>query len=428
MKFTAVGDLLMQRRMPGEYDGFAEVRDYIAKGDFRFANLETTLNHIGTCYGSQYSGGTWLRAEPEILEDVAAYGFNVLSFNNNHSMDYSYDGLLQTLEYIREYGFVNAGVGENLAQASAPAYLDTPKGRIALISVTASFNAASMAGEQGRRLPGRPGVNGLRISSKLIVTPQQLEYIKEIGEATGINISKQITRKEGYYPELEEGCAELGELQFKAGDKPSWERKMNKADLARIAKAIEEAKFSADYIMVSIHAHQCADIKARPAEFLYDFAHFCIDNGAHGVIGHGPHLLRGIEVYKECPIFYSLGDFMTQVESGQVAPEDFYAKYGLTSDATMYELFKTRTDNFRMGLMTQQVMFETVIPYWEMEDGKLTKLELMPVEENYALPRSRSGFPSPAKDTSILERLAELSAPLGTTIEIKDGIGIVKLG
>ncbi|MBE7036358.1 MAG: CapA family protein, partial [Ruminococcaceae bacterium] len=91
MKFTAVGDLLMQRRMPGEYDGFAEVRDYIAKGDFRFANLETTLNHIGAWYGSQYSGGTWLRAEPEILEDVAAYGFNVLSFNNNHSMDYSYD-------------------------------------------------------------------------------------------------------------------------------------------------------------------------------------------------------------------------------------------------------------------------------------------------------------------------------------------------
>ena len=31
MKFTAVGDILIQRRLPGAYDGFDEIRAYICK-------------------------------------------------------------------------------------------------------------------------------------------------------------------------------------------------------------------------------------------------------------------------------------------------------------------------------------------------------------------------------------------------------------
>ena len=147
MKFTAVGDALMQRRMPKDYKGFQEVRDYIGRGDFRFCNLETTLNREGECYASQYSGGTWLRADPEILEDIRAYGFNVLSFNNNHTMDYGYNGLLKTLEAVRNYGFVNSGVGENLSRAAAPAYLDTPKVKVAdTVGAGDSFSAGFVMG------------------------------------------------------------------------------------------------------------------------------------------------------------------------------------------------------------------------------------------------------------------------------------------
>ncbi len=417
----------MQRRLPGISEDFEEIRAYINRGDFRFGNLETTLNREGECYGSQYSGGTWLRADPEILEDVRAYGFNVLSFANNHTMDYAYEGLLKTLEHVRRYGFVNAGVGENLSRAAAPAYLDTPKGRVALISVSSSFHPASMAGEQGRRVPGRPGVNGLRVQEKYILPPAELATLKKLADMIQINAEIEIERSEGYYPALPEGCAEFGELLFEAGDVPGCVSTANEEDMRRIEKAIYEAQLQADYIMVSIHSHQVKGVKELPADFLYDFARRCIDCGAHGVIGHGPHLLRGIEIYKNCPIFYSLGDFMTQVESGPFAPEDFYSKYGLTSADTMHELFKTRSANFTRGLMTKRECFETVIPYWEMEQGKLTKLELMPVELGFELPRSRSGFPAPARDTSILEHLAELSAPLGTKIDIQNGRGMVRV-
>jgi poly-gamma-glutamate capsule biosynthesis protein CapA/YwtB (metallophosphatase superfamily) len=40
-------------------------------------------------------------------------------------------------------------------------------------------------------------------------------------------------------------------------------------------------------------------------------AHFCVDHGADVVYGHGPHVVRGIEVYKNRFIAYSLGNFCT---------------------------------------------------------------------------------------------------------------------
>jgi Bacterial capsule synthesis protein PGA_cap len=36
-----------------------------------------------------------------------------------------------------------------------------------------------------------------------------------------------------------------------------------------------------------------------------------IDAGADAVVGHGPHVLRGIEFYRGRPIVYSLGNFLT---------------------------------------------------------------------------------------------------------------------
>jgi poly-gamma-glutamate capsule biosynthesis protein CapA/YwtB (metallophosphatase superfamily) len=44
---------------------------------------------------------------------------------------------------------------------------------------------------------------------------------------------------------------------------------------------------------------------------LRQLAHFCIDHGADIVYGHGPHVVRAMEVYKDRFIAYSLGNFCT---------------------------------------------------------------------------------------------------------------------
>ncbi len=417
MKFTAVGDMIIQKRIYKEYKGFDELGSFIKQGDARFFNLETTLNHEGEACGSQFSGGTYIRTNPEVLKDIEPFGFNMTSFNNNHAMDFSYAGFQKTLEAVNESGLVHAGAGRNLAEASAPRYLETPNGRVALISVNSNFDPSMMAGEQSPRVPGRSGINGLRINKYIELPKEDLEYIREIAKDTNINAAKEITRKEGYCSELNDNEAELGEMKFVLGDKRRFVMEVNEADIKRVEKAIYEAQLQADYIMVSVHSHQIAgDAKENPSQFLKDFAHRCIDSGAHAVVGHGPHLLRPIEIYKDCPIFYSLGDFVLQLYDIELAPEDFFAKHGLTSSSTVHELLKKRSKNFTVGLMTDKRMFRSVIPCWETEGTRLTKLTLMPIEMKMDGNRSETGLPRFCDNPEIYEYLKEMCEPYGTKI------------
>ena len=426
--FSVVGDMLAQRRIPAGYEGYEKVQEQITKGDARFVNLETTL-HNGEYFGNQFSGGSYLRAVPETLDDVKAFGFNLLSFANNHSMDFAHGGLMATKRYVDAAGIANTGAGANLDEAAAPAYLDTPAGRVALISTCTMDNEAALAGKQSRRFPGRPGVNGMRLQEYIQVTEDQLRVIREIADASHVNAQKDIERAEGYFPPIPEGIAVLKDLQFKQGDETKYITHPHPEDMARVEKAIYEARMQADYILVSIHSHELSgDKKENPSDFLKEFAHRCIDAGAHAVLGHGPHLLRPLEMYKGYPIFYSLGDFVIHNECIPFAPEEMYAKQHLTSDATMRELFFDRSAGYTRGLMRDHRMLEAVIPYFEMEDGKLTYLELMPIELNFDRPVWQSGNPRFSKEHGIIERYAEMSAPYGCRITVDErGYGIVEL-
>lgn len=424
MKFTAAGDMIIQQRIPQDYEGYAELAPFICQGDGRFFNLETTLNREGEACASQFSGGTYLRTNPEVLEDAKGFGFNMTSFNNNHAMDFFYTGFLSTLDAVSKSGLVHSGAGRNLAEASAPRYLDTKNGRVALISVNSDFDPSMMAGQQSPRVPGRPGINGLRLDTHIELPKDELELIKKIAAETKINASKDITRKEGYFPPLADDECELGELKFRLGEESRYVMKVKDADMARVERAIYEAQLQADYIMVSVHSHQISgDSKENPAQFLKDFAHRCIDAGAHAIIGHGPHLLRPIEVYKDCPIFYSLGDFVLQLYSIELAPEDFFAKQGLTSSATVHELLKTRSKDFTVGLMTDKRMFRSVIPFWETDGTKLTRLTLMPIEMPMSGNKSEIGLPRRSYTPEIAEYLAAMCQPYGTKITTEnDGL------
>ena len=418
MKFTAVGDLLIQRRIQPDYEGFEELGAFIKQGDGRFFNLETTLNHEGEASASAFSGGTYIRTNPEVLDDIKNFGFNMTSFNNNHALDFFYDGFECTLKKVEESGLVHAGAGRNLGEASSPKYLDTNNGRIALISVNTNFDTSMMAGEQTSRVKGRPGINGLRINQRIVVTKEELEQIKKIAKASNINAGKEIARREGYYLEVPENEAEFGELRFIEGEKTGLIRKINENDMARVERAIYEAKLKADYIFVSIHSHQVGgDKKENPSEFLVDFAHKCIDLGANAVVGHGPHLLRPIEIYKDSPIFYSLGDFITQLYDVEIAPYEFFEKHDVAPDSTVHDLLRIRSKDFKTGLMEDKRMMMTVIPLWETdEDNKLKKLTLMPVKAPMKGRKSLVGLPRKTDDPELFEYLKDMCAPYGTTV------------
>lgn len=420
MKFTAVGDAIIQRRIQSDFAGYRELAPFIMRGDARFFNLETTLNREGECYASEFSGGTYLRADPAVLADLKRFGFNMTSFNNNHALDFSYGGMLKTLDALDSSDLIHAGVGRSLASASAPRYLDTASGRVALISLNTTFEPSMMAGNQSDRFCARPGINGVRVAEELTVTQKELDFIVGLALKMKINARNEIARREGYIPELACGVAEFGNLKFKCGEISGRRLILNETDIKRIERSIYEAKLGADYIMISVHSHQIdGEGKEEVPLFLSELAHRCIDMGADAIVGHGPHLLRPIEIYNDRPIFYSLGDFILELYSVEAAPADFYERYGLDSSETVHELMKKRSKNFTVGLMEDRRMMETVIPLWETKDKKITSLTLMPVELAMKGNKSEIGLPRKAKNYDMISRLAAMSRKFCINMQIE---------
>lgn len=422
MKFTAVGDVLAQKKMPPSYSDFGEVCAFIARGDVRFFNFEGSIHYEGECFASQFSGGTYVRTDPEVFYDMLRFGFNATNFNQNHVMDFSYDGLQKTLAYAAKTGIVHSGVGQNLDEAAAPHYIETENGRVALISVSTSFNPAMLAGEQSPRYPGRPGVNGVRHTQTITVPGEAFDWLCDIADQTELNAYTAYIRGQGYGTPSVEGELEFGSLKFLKGAEYKIDTHVLPADLARVRRSIEEASFQSDYVIVSVHSHNVTGgDPEQPTAFYRELAHACIDCGADAIIGHGCHQLRPIEVYRERPIFYSLGDFVLQLYSISSAPSDFYAQQDMRPEETVAALLKKRSRDCTIGLMEQDVMLKTVIPYWETEGGRLTALRLLPIELSKNEGKHLEGLPHVAKDPSFLTHLSEISKPYGLEIEWKNG-------
>ncbi len=292
---------------------------------------------------------------------------------------------------------------------------------MALIAVNTSFDPSMMAGEQSPRVKGRPGINGLRLEKYVELVKGDFEHLKRIAKDININAQKEIERNEGYHPELAENECEFGELKIRIGNQARYIMKVNETDMKRVEKAIYEAKLQADYIIVSIHSHQLSgNSKENPAQFLQDFSHRCIDVGANAIVGHGPHLLRPIEIYKDSPIFYSLGDFILQLYNVEFAPHDFFAKNGMDSSYTVHDILKKRSKDFTVGLMTDKRMFHAVIPYWETEGTKIKKLVLMPIELSMDGNKSQIGLPRQSFNPEITQYLEDMCKPYGTKINPRE--------
>lgn len=80
---------------------------------------------------------------------------------------------------------------------------------------------------------------------------------------------------------------------------------------ALIGPLIETARKQYDRVIVIAHWGVADEPRPRPPR--RDTARALIDLGADAVIGHGPHVLQGIELYKQGLIVHSLGDFLFDV-------------------------------------------------------------------------------------------------------------------
>ena len=221
----------------------------------------------------------------------------------------------------------------------------------------------------------------------------------------------------------------LGE-RFKIGEKPGVFKTPIKYDVERNLREIQRARREADWVLVSYHSHEGSIEDSRlPAPFARKFSQDCIDAGADAVFGHGYHENRGIEIYKGKPIFHSLGTFINHMETLLRHPYDAYEKLGLdparaTSADVIEAKYSWRRD------MPHPWWFKSVIAVFNLGGEGLGKFKLFPVNLMFEKPPSQRGRPILADEKlgkEIIERFKLMSAPFGTKIEFREGIGIVKI-
>jgi poly-gamma-glutamate capsule biosynthesis protein CapA/YwtB (metallophosphatase superfamily) len=425
---ASVGDVIIVRPASQSTDpGLQSALKVIRDADVGFGNFESLIRDERTFEGP-LSGS--MVGTKEVAADLKAMGFKLMNRAGNHLVDAGQEGLFETVRLMDAAGLVYAGVGRNLDEARAPRFIDTAKGRIGLVgmySETGGNQSRLAATYRVGITGGRPGLNALNLTRAITVSADHLALLKRV--------------KDGVYEHRAEysnavrppagdpaGAVELFGTMYKAGSRPGeLTYTMNPRDLQDNLKSIKNGKEYSDFMIATIHAHQGDSVlqaflfEDHPPDFLVELAHDAIDNGADAFVGHGPHILRGIEIYKGKPIFYDLGEFFREW--------DWSCDCNFTPNGDV-----TQAENVVRGLeargVVEPVNYESAIALSKFDRGQLTEVEVFPIWARQDGPLSRRGLPMtapPAIAQRILQRLQKLSEPLGTTLTIEGNVGIIRM-
>jgi len=338
----------------------------LLKGDVMFTNLEAAIAEKG----ETIQEGRAFLTPPEALDALTTLGFNLLSLSGNHAFDLRVPGIQNTIREADKRKIVHAGTGNNVAEASAPAYLRTPKGTFALVA-----SASGLIATAGSATRDRPGVNELRV-----------EAGNKQNEATD-------------------------DLPGAPGNTP------NPEDARRILQSIREARQHADVVIVYQHNHVFGNRsfstiftegmheRLAPNDWLKKWTREEVDAGADIIVMHGAPLLHGVEIYHGRPIFYDLGNFIYNLP-----PTLTYIDEPMSWESALaYVEFQ--------GKSLKSISFRPIILN-NIGEGQPDVHN--PYADNEFL--QTRGLPSPATGARagyILQRLADASKPFGTTMTVQ---------
>ncbi len=413
---TAVGDLIYLRPMLATIEKKSpEMLRILRRADVTYGNFEEVVFDLPTFKGAPQaeSGGTWMLGDPKVVDDLVSMGFDIVSTANNHATDWGAEGLIETIKRLDAAKLVHAGTGRTMTEARAPKFLDAPQGRIGLVAATSTFTPMTPAADPLGMVPGRPGANVIRTKEIGLVSDADLAVLARIAGA-----------KPG-------AAVKLGERTYRATPSPkapvTIEYEPNTKDEAGNLRSIRQAKQNGNFVVFSFHNHEPNESTQQPPAFTVDFARRAIDEGADSFIAHGPHQLRGIEIYKGKPIFYSLGNFAMMNNSLDHLPADMYEQFGVNpAEVTAPEFLQARGS----AIFADPNLYESVIAESRYVDGRIAEIRLYPVDLGVSAKGAERGVPHLADATvgaRILDRLARLSEPFGTKIAIEKGVGVIRV-
>ncbi len=374
---AAVGDLMISdpvtnRSLPEAAALYHVLRD----ADVAFGNCEGSIASQGVL-----RGGFPQTAPLEMLDDFKTSGFDLLSLANNHALDLGDAGLRQEIDEAKARGFTLAGAGRNLEEATKAGVMTTKGQRVGLLSflcVSEDFQRPDVTAEF-RALASKAGV-GIIAGTRVTVPGSPIPLM---------------------LPQA--------------------------ADMRIMTEAVRRARAEADVLLMSFHQHWDLDVpptanRPQPAQTTPPrtivpaqlgravnqvaegrtlICRSAIDAGADVVIGHGPHVLNGIEVYNGKPILYSLGHFYMQLlRDGKALPR-------MQMSPTMARFVEN-------GYFLEEYRWSAVARIF-VRRGVVTRMQILPAFMDV----QRDGypaFPSDADAQTINTALTELSRPFRTAL------------
>lgn len=255
LSLYATGDLCVNRDEPDAI--FDLVRPVLKKADILFGQLETNISDRGV---AAVHMGMPLRAPSRTVSAYVNTGLDVLSFASNHTLDYGFDALFDTIDILKRNGIEIIGAGKDLIAARQPAIIERHGTKVGFLAYNSVIPPGYAAG------PEKPGCAPIRIST--------------------------------FYEAIE----------FQPGTPCRIITIPNREDIEALQSDITALRPKVDVLVLSMH-WGIHFMPATLAMYQRDVGKLAIDAGADIILGHHAHILKGIEVYKGKVIFYSLCNF-----------------------------------------------------------------------------------------------------------------------
>jgi poly-gamma-glutamate capsule biosynthesis protein CapA/YwtB (metallophosphatase superfamily) len=253
---NAVGDVAPDREDPREC--FALARATLLDGDLGFCQLECNLTTRGTRLPQARHTHRSTAAAAAAMKEA---GFSIVSFAGNHCMDWGPEGLLDSIDNLRNAGLQVVGVGPDIRAARSPVFSEVRGVRTAFLAYSSILPEAYWADDR------RAGCAPMRAHTLY----EQIEH-DQPGTPARIH---------------------------------TW---AHRGDLDALVADIRAVRKQAHVVVLSMH-WGIHFVPATLADYQREVAHAAIDAGADLILGHHPHILKGVEFYRDRAIFYSLSNF-----------------------------------------------------------------------------------------------------------------------
>jgi NAD(P)-dependent dehydrogenase (short-subunit alcohol dehydrogenase family) len=366
----AVGDIAAFHRHPETM--FEHVQGELDALDVSFAQNE---RHY-TDADPTPVGGFTEKVSPHHADALKSGGFDVVSFASNHSMDLGEEPMIETMNRLRDQGFQVIGAGRNSAEARTPAVVE---------------HHGTTVGFQAYCSVLRPG------------------YQADVNKSGAAPM-----RAHTLYDQVD----------YQPGTPPKVRTWAYETDLEAALDDIARLREQVDVLVASFH-WGLHFVHAEVADYEKQVAHAVIDAGADLVIGHHPHMLKGIEVYRGKPIFYSMGNFAFDLPSHEL--DEWVQKA-----PHLVEVFREQGWSYGdpewADYTFPAVARKSMIVRCEVVGGRLVSASFVPVVVNRHAQPTIASAGSPAFD-DVVDYVREVTEHqgFGTRLEVRDGVVFVDL-